>query len=839
MPLACYRIPQTLNRLIPVTGDLRPVTSKGKTAIPGRQTKVKHRHIRTTPSDKRTASDPGDVQGVKNIKKAMLNLNQNMSGLEQRAAIPFEEFLGVLAANPPLVIRNVFQVFHDMMKAYVGEGHDEYSDDPESIHYVHYDCGKLFVEGTDHPFFADRLFANRLISLVEAWKRGAQQNKIYLFKGPPGCGKSTFLNNLLKKFEEYANSEAGLRYEAVWRFDRKILGGLSDLENHPLLEKLSHLLDSAPPEPAELVTDNGSQNSLQGSEAYMAANYLAGDYVEVPCPSHDNPILMIPKQHRREFFDDLFKNDEFKWKLSTEKEYDWVFRDNSCTICSSLYEALLDRLQSPQKVFDMLYARPYRFNRRLGEGISVFNPGDKPLRQNIMSNAILQRRINSMLKDSNQVKYIFSEYAKTHNGIYALMDVKSHNTDRLIELHNIISEGVHKVEDIEENVNSLLLAVMNPEDEKNIQGFQSFLDRVEYINIPYVMDLSTEVEIYRNIFGKHIDQQFLPRVLHNFARVIISSRLNIKSEAMLEWIGDPNKYRLYCDENLQLLKMEIYTGYIPAWLKEEDRKQLTARRRRNIIGESETEGEHGISGRDSISIFNQFYSAYAKEDKLINMSDLCKFFTKIHKDVKDLIPAGFLDSLLRMYDYTILQEVKESLYYYNEQQISRDLQNYLFAINFEIGSVETCNYTGEKLDIDEEFFEGIERRLLGANTENTQRLEFRKAAQKEYTSATLTQEIMVEGRPITETKIYESMHDRYVYNLKEKVLDPFLENENFRRAIKDYKEEDFKTYDKRIRDDVSYLINNLCEKYRYLEQGAKEVCMYVIDNDLAKKFANP
>ena len=146
------------------------------------------------------------------------------------------------------------------------------------------------------------------------------------------------------------------------------------------------------------------------------------------------------------------------------------------------------------------------------------------------------------------------------------MDVKSHNTERLIELHNIISEGVHKVEDIEENVNSLLLAVMNPEDEKNIQEFQSFLDRVEYITIPYVMDLTTEVEIYRNIFGKHIDESFLPRVLHNFARVIISSRLNHKSEAMLEWISDPNKYRLYCDENLQLLKMEIYTGYIPAWL---------------------------------------------------------------------------------------------------------------------------------------------------------------------------------------------------------------------------------------------------------------------------------
>jgi predicted Ser/Thr protein kinase len=778
---------------------------------------------------------------VANVAKAIESLNQNLREQEQRSAISFEDFLKELVARPYIVIRNVFQVFHDMIKSYVGEGIDEYPDDPESIHYVCYDCNRLFNEGSDYPFFADRLFANRLVTLVEDLKRSAQQNKIYIFKGPPGCGKSTFLNNLLMKFEVYANTDAGLRYETVWRFDRKILGRFKEYEAHPVLERLSQLLDSSLTDSFESGDEKRAPDSFKGSNAFTDTDYstyLTENFVEVPCPSHDNPLLMISKHYRREFFDDLFMNNEFKWKLSIEKEYDWVFRDNPCTICSSLYEALLNRLKSPQKVFAMLYARPYRFNRRMGEGISVFNPGDKPLRQNVMTNPILQRRINSLLKDSNQVKYIFSQYAKTNNGVYALMDIKAHNTERLIELHNIISEGVHKVEDIEENVNSLLLAVMNPEDQQNIQGFQSFLDRVEHINIPYVMDLSTEVEIYRSIFGKHIEEMFLPRVLHNFARVIISSRLNPKSEALLEWIGDPNKYRLYCDENLQLLKMEIYTGYIPPWLTEEDRKRLTAKRRRNIIAESEKEGEQGISGRDSIKIFNEFYSAYTKEDKLINMSDLCKFFTKIHKEVKDLIPQGFLDSLLRMYDYTILQEVKESLYYYNEEQISRDIQNYLFAVNFEIDSVETCTYTGEKLEITEEFLESIERRLLGTKADNSRRLAFRKATQKEYTSKTLTQEIMVEGLALTKTNIFNSMHARYVYNLKEKVLDPFLKNENFRRAIKDYKEEDFKTYDKRIKNDVTYLINNLCKKYRYTEQGAKEVCIYVIDNDLAKKFTN-
>ena len=96
----------------------------------------------------------------------------------------------------------------------------------------------------------------------------------------------------------------------------------------------------------------------------------------------------------------------------------------------------------------------------------------------------------------------------------------------------------------------------------------------------------------------------------------------------------------------------------------------------------------------------------------------------------------------------------------------------------------------------------------------------------------------MEEKPIKETILFGALHERYVFNLKEKALDPFLENENFRMAIKDYGSEDFKTYDKRIRNDVTFLIYNLCNKYRYTQQGAKEVCIYVIDNDLAKKFSD-
>lgn len=776
---------------------------------------------------------------MENIIIALRHLDKIISEQDQRAPISFQDFIKIMSVRPSRVLRNIFQVFHDMMTAYVGEGVDEYPDDPESINFVNYDCSKLFVEGADHPFFADRLFANRLINQVDALKRGAQQNKIYIFDGPPGCGKSTFLNNLLKKFEEYTNTEDGFRYETVWRLVSKDLGGFVESESIPMMDRMLHLLSRS----SQVIMDPSCETSEscdQEEKKFLDSisfGYPSEDFVEVPCPSHDHPILMIPKNHRRGFLDDLFQNDEFKWNLFTEKEYEWVFHDTPCTICSSLYEALLKKLKSPTRVFEMIHARPYRFNRRLGEGITVFNPGDKPMRQNVLANPMLQTRINSLLKDSNQVRYIYSQYAKTNNGIYALMDIKSHNIERLIELHNIISEAVHKVEDIEENVNSLFIALMNPEDKKNIQDLQSFSDRIAYINIPYVLDLQTEVNIYRNIFGKHIDECFLPRVLHNFARVIISTRIKTRSDALLEWIGSSEKYRRFCDDNLQLLKMEIYTGYIPPWLTEEDRKRFTAQRRRKIIAESEFEGITGFSGRDAIKIFNEFYSACTKEDSLINMSALYNFFTNVRKDLTRSIPSGFLDALLHLYNYTVLQEVKESLYYFNEEQISKDIQNYMFAVNFETDTTEICKYTGERIEITEDFFRSIENHLLGAKIVQAKRLSFRKDVQKEYTSRTLTQEILMEEKPIKKTLLFASLHERYVFNLKEKALDPFMDNKNFRMAIKDYGSDGFKTYDKRIRNDITFLITNLCNKYRYTQQGAKEVCIYVIDNELPNEFA--
>ncbi|MFW6221492.1 MAG: serine protein kinase PrkA, partial [Fibrobacterota bacterium] len=174
---------------------------------------------------------------MKNVHNALTNLNRRMTDRSRKPPVPFEDFLKELADRPERVLRNVFQIFNDMLHYYMGEGIDEYPNDPESIHYVDYDCTKLFETGSDRPFFADRLFANRLVHIAETIKRGSQQNKIYIFNGPPGGGKSTFLNILLKKFESYANTDDGMRPEIIWRINPELFGLQNQQKSASLLEQ--------------------------------------------------------------------------------------------------------------------------------------------------------------------------------------------------------------------------------------------------------------------------------------------------------------------------------------------------------------------------------------------------------------------------------------------------------------------------------------------------------------------------------------------------------------------------------------------------------------------------
>ncbi len=736
--------------------------------------------------------------------EAILKLSQELREKDRRIPMSYNDFLFAAAGEPDVVFRNIFQLFHDMVHHYIPDGEDDYPVTNDSVGFVQFDTSKLLVDGVDEPFFSDRLFANRFMNLVRDFRRGIQNNHIYFFEGPPGSGKSTFLNNLLVKLEEYTRLPEGTLYKVYWKID---------------------LARIKPDLREQLKTEDDILTVNEGGTTQQ---------VMFSCPNNDHPILMIPKELRLSFLQELIPDADFLKKLTKSKEYEWVLKDTPCSICSSLYNQLIDELENPADVFNMIYVRRLEFNRQFGKGISVWNPGDEGMRGYI-TNDSLQRFLNNFFK-SDELRFVYSDLAYTNNGVYALMDIKENNVKRLLSLHGVISDGVHKVEHIEEKVSSLFMGLLNPEDKKHFETIRSFQDRIISVNIPYVLDYETEARIYHNKFGADIEQLFLPRVLRNFARIIVSSRLNVQTELIKDWLSDPDYYRSLIDDNHLLLRMELYRGNVPDWLREEDVKRFTKNIRKELLELSETEGRSGISGRQALSLFNEFVTKIREKGQLITMTMVAEYFRNLPDKISAQIPNGFIDSLFRIYEINILQEVKDAIFNINSSQITSDICNYLNALNFEQGETVVSQETGDEITVTPEWLAGIERYLFDSTLSETEVAARRTAIHKEYIAQTLSQDIKIKKMKLTDTEQYGLLFRKYYDSLKQHSLEPYIGNGNFRRAITEYNTDNFNSYDTKLKNDIKFMLKNLEKKFEYTPEGALIVALHVVENNLAEVY---
>jgi hypothetical protein len=160
----------------------------------------------------------------------------------------------------------------------------------------------------------------------------------------------------------------------------------------------------------------------------------------------------------------------------------------------------------------------------------------------------------------------------------------------------------------------------------------------------------------------------------------------------------------------------------------------------------------------------------------------------------------------------------------------------LYCINFEHGETVKCEYTGDVIEIDEDYFKNFEAIFLGTTATSKQRKSFRNENQNEYVRKTVAQEMRLRKVPITETEQFKILFEKYIRNLKENALAPFINNDNFRRAINDFGSQQFNTYDERLKRDILYLIKNLKNKFNYTEESAKQVSLYVIDKKLNEVY---
>ncbi len=747
------------------------------------------------------------------VEKAIGCMNKKMAEREKKTkkVFSFGEYLEVMRQDSGSVFRRAPEILRDLVLEKAVKRPENNPDDPESIGYTGYDLSELLEKGHSQPFFASIAFSHILVEEIQGMAK-ALQNRIYVFEGPHGCGKSTFLRNLLDQYQEYVNRNP--MFEVFWKIEKEHIEALR--------------------------SKTCSISCGIGSKEAKKEEDIIGDCLEIPCPGHDRPILVIPKRYRAGFLEKVITDDEWKKKIFNSKRYEWVLNSDACPICQSLFNALYDKFdRNLEKVLEMLRARYYIFNRAMGQGIKVLRSGDEPSKKNTVTNEMLQQRITNLFGDSHLVRYRFSKQAQANNGVIVLEDIKNHNVSRFIGCHNLVSEGAQSVgEDVEEEINCLFVALMNPEDKDEIKNWASLEDRITNIDVLYPTDIETEVEIYRSIFEKDVEKNFMPGMLDYFAKVVISTRLPKEASsktdlkgfiAKNEFAGD---YSNYCDIDGLIFLMSISRGNLPDWVFEKHKSRFKAKIRRKIVDILTLEsGKEGYSVRDSISMLNNFISFHSRvKGHLVDIEDVLSFFKKFQKTTRDHIPQNFLDSLERIYNHEVTEQMKEALFYYNAEQIDKNIKQYLFAINFfNDNTKHVCPYTGEEIESTEEFLSPIEGWLFGEITKS-ERYGFRLAIQKEYAEKTLTQELGVEKKKIEETELYGELMESYTGNLKTGALEPWVESENFRRAVKDFGKQSFNSHGTRVKEYVNLMMEKLTgEKFRYTPEGAKKIALYVLD----------
>ena len=106
-----------------------------------------------------------------------------------------------------------------------------------------------------------------------------------------------------------------------------------------------------------------------------------------------------------------------------------------------------------------------------------------------------------------------------------------------------------------------------------------------------------------------------------------------------------------------------------------------------------------------------------------------------------------------------------------------------------------------------------------------------------YENAQLVETIEDSGRSSDVLPlIFEKLLEKYTSSLKENALVPYIENNNFRRAVKDFGSPSFKTYDNKLKKDIEHVLKNMVSKFNYTELGAKQIALYVLDKKLPSKF---
>jgi serine protein kinase len=415
------------------------------------------------------------------------------------------------------ILRNAFQRIYDMIISY---GIEEYTENKEKLFRYKFFSdpdhdGKDAVYGLEKP----------LMHLVNIFKSASRhygtERRVLLLHGPVGSAKSTIVRLLKKGLESYSKTRDGAVYTFAW-----------------------HLADEK------------------------------GEAAVEPCPMHEEPLHLIPKEIRIPLIESLHAKLNGDLKINIDGDL--------CPFCRFNFRNLMYRYAGDlKKVLDHVSVHRLVLSEQDRVGVGTFQPKDEKNQDSTeLTGDLNYRKIATYGSDSDPRAFNFDgEFNVANRGLIEFVEVLKLDVAFLYDLLGASQEHVIKPKKFPQtDIDEVIIGHTNEPEYKKLQNnefMEALRDRTVKIDVPYITRLSEELKIYRKDYkpekvqGKHI----APHTLEMAAMWATLSRLE-----------EPKK------ANLTLLqKLKLYNGKTLPGYTEENIKELK--------DNAEREGMEGISPR--------------------------------------------------------------------------------------------------------------------------------------------------------------------------------------------------------------------------------------------------
>ena len=476
---------------------------------------------------------------------------------QNRALLSFADYLEEVKANPERHTRDTARYLQDAILSYGFSEHSRSYGEVKRYHIFDapFDQGIDAVSGQEEA-------QKQLIGLLNDFVREGRVNKLILLHGPNGSAKTSMIACLQRGLEAYSETEEGVLYSFSWLFPRK-------------------------------QNDRGGGigfGSGRGSDNVASFSDLKAGSIEARVANElrDHPLLLLPREARKDFLTSIFSADIATDDDSSSDERDQLIQARLDALpryiidgelspqSASIFEALTKAYQGDlQEVYKHIQVERFTISRRYRRGATTIDP---QLRVDAQARQVTADRSLASLPASLQHLNLFEpmgHLVEGNRGVIEYNDLLKRPVEAFKYLLATTESNAVRLDQLTFFIDAILIGSCNFEMLQaflEMPDFSSFKGRIELIRVPYLRDIDAERAVYDQTIKTLQRRVFVtPDVGDWLASWAVMTRLERPQP-----VHFPKQLRSVIEGLSPLEKAELYRkGRAPSHLSLDERRLLT------------------------------------------------------------------------------------------------------------------------------------------------------------------------------------------------------------------------------------------------------------------------